>query len=121
MTESHVSEVIIKALDEPDEVVTFPNGRVESVTMAGVTFHRAKMAPEWHWLEDEKDIVEADRCPKSHHIYIISGTLGLEFADGETVEVTKGEAVAVPPHHDSWTVGAEELVYLDIQGAPDMD
>lgn len=109
-----VTHLAVKSLNDPDDVTTFPNGRVASTEIQGIVFRRATMAPEWHWAEDEQELVGEERCPKSHHIYVVSGTLGLELADGETVEVPEGSTVAVPPGHDSWTVGDEELVYLDV-------
>jgi hypothetical protein len=109
-----ITQLIVKSLDESDNVTTFPNGRVESVEIGNLVFRRATMATEWHWAEDEQSIVGADRCPKSHHIYVVAGTLGLELADGTITEVTEGQAVAIPPEHDSWTVGDENLVYIDV-------
>jgi len=112
--DSSVTRLAVASLEEPDDVTTFPHGRVESIEVGGIVFRRATMSPEWHWLEDERELVGEERCPNSHRLYVVSGTLGLELSDGETVEVSEGEAAAVPPGHDSWTVGDDELVYLDI-------
>jgi len=108
-----VTDLLVKALADPDETTSFPNGVAERVSLGGVSVTRATMEPDWHWATDESDLVGEDRCPKSHHVYVVSGTLGLELADGTTAEVGPGEAVAIPPGHDGWTVGDEQLVYVD--------
>jgi hypothetical protein len=76
---------------------------------------RATMEPGWRWSKDEKALSDTDRCPKSHHVYIVSGTIGLELSDGTTAQVEAGSAVAIPPGHDAWTVGDSVLVYVDFR------
>lgn len=110
-----VRELVVKSFTDPDETATFPNGSVGSVTVEGATITRATMEPDWQWSVDEKEIAGTDRCPKSHHVYVVSGTLGLELEDGTTTEVDAGSAVAIPPDHDAWTVGDSPLEYIDFR------
>ena len=108
-----VCELVVKSLDDPDETTTFPNGCAGSVNVDGMTVTRATMEPGWRWSEDEKALAGTDRCSKSHHIYVVAGTLGLELSDGTITQVDAGSAVAIPPGHDAWTVGDSQLVYVD--------
>ena len=113
-----VETLSVKSLDDPDEGTTFPNGAAAAVSIERATITRATMEPGWKWSEDEKDLVGTDLCPKSHHIYVVSGTLGLRLSDGTSECVDAGEAVAIPPQHDAWTVGDNQLVYVDFSAEP---
>jgi mannose-6-phosphate isomerase-like protein (cupin superfamily) len=110
-----VRELVVKSFSEPDETMTFPNGSVGSLTIEGATITRATMEPGWQWSVDEKEIAGTDRCQKSHHVYVVSGTLGLELKNGATAEVDAGSAVAIPPGHDAWTIGDSKVEYVDFR------
>lgn len=119
MNEPNTVETLsVKSLSDPDEITTFPNGAAAAVSFEGATITRATMEPGWRWSEDEKDLVGTDLCPKSHHVYVVSGTLGLELSDGTTDRVDAGDAVAIPPQHDAWTIGDDQLVYIDFSAEP---
>jgi hypothetical protein len=47
--DGQMSEGILKAFDQPDEVREFPFGRFEIVHIAGVTLERATYEPGWKW------------------------------------------------------------------------
>ena len=108
-----VQKLSVKSLNNPDEATMFPNGAAAAVSIEGAMITRATMEPGWKWSEDEKDLAGTDFCPKSHHIYVVSGTLGLQMSDGTTERVNAGDAVAIPPQHDGWTIGDDQLVYID--------
>ena len=38
-----------KSLAQPDETRSFPLGRLELVTLGGVTFRRGTFKPGWRW------------------------------------------------------------------------
>lgn len=40
---------------------------------------------------------------KSHYMYVVSGTLGLELLDGPITQVEAESAITIPLEHDPWT------------------
>ena len=52
-----MSETILKAFKEPDEIREFPFGRFEILHVAGVTFGLATYQPGWRWSEHNALIV----------------------------------------------------------------
>jgi mannose-6-phosphate isomerase-like protein (cupin superfamily) len=106
-----------KPLTSADEVKTFPLGKVELVTLAGVTIGRATMQPGWRWSQSVKPLVKTERCQVAHTGYMVSGRLRVAMADGAEQEFGPGEAFAIPPGHDAWVVGDEPAVNIDFAGA----
>ena len=47
-----------KSLNTPDEMRSFPKGKVELVTLSGITFGRATFQPGWKWSESVKPLVK---------------------------------------------------------------
>lgn len=111
-------EFVVRNLDA-SERTTFANGEVDAVTIAGVTVKRATMQPGWDWETDEKRLVGTDSCPNSHLLYVVAGWLGLRLDDGTEHELGPGDVAAVPPGHVGWTIGDEELIYLDFDADGD--
>ena len=44
-----MSHMVKKNLSQPDETRTFDKGKLELVTLGGVTFGRAQLEPGWKW------------------------------------------------------------------------
>ena len=47
-----------KSLDSPDETRSFEKGKLQLVTVSGVTFGRAILEPGWKWSKSVKPIVK---------------------------------------------------------------
>lgn len=109
-----------KSLGKPDEVREFPNGRMDIVEVAGVTFGRAVFEPGWKWSESVKPIAGTESCEFPHAGYVESGTLHVRMEDGTDLEVTEGDVVVIGPGHDAWVVGDEPCVMYDF-GDEDAD
>jgi hypothetical protein len=45
---------------------------------------------------------------------MISGRLGFKMDDGQEEEFGPGDIAIIPPGHDTWTIGAEPAVALEI-------
>ena len=58
-----------KTLDRPDEVRAFDRGRVEVVTLGGVTFGRATFQPGWRWSTHVKPVAGTESCEAPHLQY----------------------------------------------------
>ena len=52
----------MKTMNSPEEVRSFPKGKVELVTMGKITFGKATFEPGWKWSESVKPIVNTHSC-----------------------------------------------------------
>lgn len=105
-----------KSLNTPDEVRTFPKGKIELVNLGSVTVGRGTFEPGWKWSECVKPIAGTDSCQSAHTGYVLSGRMQARMDDGTESEVGPGDALVLPPGHDAWTVGNEPCVVLDFSG-----
>lgn len=108
-----------KDLRSPDETRQFPKGKVELVTLGGVTFGRATFEPGWKWSESVKQTAKTKSCEAPHTQYHISGRLRVKMDDGTEKEFGPGDVGVIPSGHDAWVVGNEPAVILDITGMTD--
>jgi class 3 adenylate cyclase len=111
-----VIDVLRKSVDEPDEVVEFPNVRTDIVHLGDLTVGRFVNQPGWRWSEHVRPTVGGDWCQIRHVGFIISGRLGIEFADGSSVVFGPGDVFEIPPGHDGYTVGDEPVVQIEWTG-----
>jgi class 3 adenylate cyclase len=111
-----VADVLRKSVDEPDEVVEFPNVRTDIVHLGDLTVGRFVNQPGWRWSRDVQPTVGGDWCQIRHVGFIVSGRLGIDFADGSSVVFGPGDVFEVPPGHDGYTVGDEPVVQIEWSG-----
>ena len=105
-----------KNLNSPDETRSFSKGRVELVTLGGITFGRATLEPGWKWSECVKPIAKTKSCQAPHTQYHVSGRLRVRMDDGTEEEFGPGNVSILPPGHDAWVVGKEPVVVIDVTG-----
>jgi hypothetical protein len=111
-------DVILKRFEQPDEVRTFTKGRLELVTIGGITIGRATYEPGWKWSEHVGPNLGASRCTIEHVGMVLEGTATAAFDDGRVVMLTAGNLFYIPPvPHDSWVVGDARYVSLHFLGA----
>jgi hypothetical protein len=108
-----------KNLAEPDELRVFDKGRLELVSLGGVTFGRATFQPGWRWSTSVKPLVNTRSCEAPHLQYHISGRLHVVMDDGSQEEFGPGDVSLLPPGHDAWVVGEDPVVVIDISGMGD--
>ena len=109
-----MSGIEVKNLDSPDETRPFAgHGKADMVKVAGRTVGRGRFEPGWRWSEDVKPIAGTDSCEVSHLGYVLSGQMHVKMDDGSEADLGPGDAVALPPGHDAWTVGDEPCVMVD--------
>jgi hypothetical protein len=99
-----------------DEVRTFDLGRLELVTLGGVTFGRMTLQPGWKWSTSVQPVVKTKSCLAPHLQYVIAGRLHVRMDDGTEAEFAAGDLGAIPPGHDAWVVGQDPVVAIDITG-----
>jgi len=105
-----------KSLDRPDEVRSFDKGKLELVTIGGVTIGRGVFQPGWKWSESVKPLVKTESCEAPHFQYHLPGTLRVKMDDGTLVDLKAGDVSFLPMGHDAWVVGNETVVVVDFQG-----
>ena len=105
-----------KSFGTPEEVRTFPKGKVELVTMGGSTLGRAVLEPGWRWSTCVKPIAKTASCEAPHFQYQISGTIRVRMDDGTEFDSKPGDVSSLLSGHDAWVVGNEPAVIVDFQG-----
>lgn len=103
-------------LNSPDETRLFDKGKLELVTVGGVTFSRVTFEPGWKWSESVKPIAKTPSCQVNHIGYVVSGHMRVRMENGEEQEYGPGDTYIIPPGHDAWIVGDEVYVGVDVSG-----
>ena len=109
----------MKSFLKPDEVRTFPKGKVELVKIGGAVIGRATFEPGWKWSTSLQPLVKTKSCEAPHFQYHVSGTIKILMDDGTQFECTAGDVSLLPEGHDAWVVGSEPAVVVDFQGMID--
>jgi len=103
-------------LAKPEETRAFDKGKLELVSLGGVTFGRATLQPGWKWSACIKPLVKTRSCEAAHLQYHVSGRIHVVMDDGSEDEFGPGKVSMLPPGHDAWVVGNEPVVVIDITG-----
>lgn len=106
-----------KYFGAPDEVRSFPKGKLELVNIGGGVVGKLTLEPGWKWSEHVKPIAKTEWCEAPHFQYHISGKLHVKMSDGEEFDAVGGDVTALPQGHDAWVVGNEPVVLVDWCGA----
>jgi len=101
---------------KPHETRQFPKGKIELITVGGVTFGRATFEPGWRWSTHVRPIAGTNSCQAAHLGVQLSGRMHIKMDDGTEQDIGPGQVVNIPPGHDGWVVGSEPAVFLDITG-----
>ncbi len=106
----------VRTLDKPDETREFPLGKLELVTLGGITFGRGTFLPGWRWATSVQPIAKTKSCEAPHLQYHVSGRLHVVMDDGTEATFGPGDVSLLPSGHDAWVVGDEPAVVIDVQG-----
>ena len=105
-----------KSLDEPDTRLTEGGVLQQLVEIGDFTVGYLTHPPGWRWSKDIQPLVGTDWCQARHVGVVLCGLLGVELRDGTRFEVGPHEVYDVPPGHDAWVIGDEDLVSIDWSG-----
>jgi class 3 adenylate cyclase len=105
-----------KSLGSPDEVRTFPHGRLEIFSLDDVVIGRTLFQPGWHWATDVKPIAGTPSCQYHHLGVCVSGRLGIRMDDGTTFDIGPNTVFDIPPGHDGWVIGDDPWETYDFAG-----
>ena len=114
-----LDDLVVKRLDQPDEVREFEKGRFEIVNIAGQVIGRATYQPGWKWSVHVGPGLSQKSCPVDHLGLVVSGRAAVLMDDGRELILKPGDLFAIGPGHDSWVVGDEPYVSLHLLGAGD--
>jgi hypothetical protein len=114
-----MNKATLKSFGKPDDIRTFPKGRLELITIDGKTVVRAVFEPGWRWADCVKPIARTKSCEAPHFNYHVSGILRIRMDDGAEFECKPGDVSSLPSGHDAWVVGNEPVVAIDVSGMVD--
>jgi quercetin dioxygenase-like cupin family protein len=117
--EATMLDAILRRFEAPDETRTFPRGKFELVSIAGVTIGRASYEPGWRWSVDVGEALGKKSCDVEHLGIVLSGRADVTMDDGRVFEISAGDLFHIPAGHDSSVVGDEPYVSLHLLGAGD--
>src|SRR5262245_66538402 len=96
-----------KSFATPDEVRTFPSGRVELILLDEIGIGRFSLQPGWRWSKDVAPVVRTRSCQLRHVGYAMSGALQVTMDDGTELVIGPGDGYEIPPGHDVLVLGHE--------------
>ncbi len=111
-----MSDLTLKNLDDPDEIVSFPLLRADVVEVGGLTVARTVHQPGWRWSTHVRPEVGGEWCRARHLGIQLSGRMKVVLRSGTEIESGPGDVVEIPPEHDAWVVGDEPVVQLEWAG-----
>ena len=68
-----MNEFELKGFDDPDQVVHFPKGKFEIITVGGRVYGRATYEPGWKWSRDVGADLGQAYCTVEHLGMVLSG------------------------------------------------
>ena len=107
----------LRRFEQADEERTFEKGRLELVSIRGVTVGRASYEPGWKWSEHVGAAQGKSTCDVAHVGMVVSGRNRITMDDGTTYDVGPGDLFYIEPGHDSEVIGDEPYVSLHFLGA----
>lgn len=111
-----MAEFLRGNLDEPDEVIEFPNIKARFVELGDLTVALIVSQPGWRWSEHNRPKVGGTWCQARHVGFILSGQLGIDFSDGSNAVYGPNDVFDIPPGHDGYTAGDEPCVQVEWSG-----
>ena len=105
-----------KNLGEPDEVLELPGSRTELVDLGDLTVAYATFQPGWRWRTHVQPHVGGEWCQAHHVGVVLTGRMGVAFADGSSMEVGPNHVYDIPPGHDGYVIGHEALTSIEWSG-----
>ncbi len=106
-----------KSFSTPDEVRSFPSGRVEIILLDELGIGRFMLQPGWRWSKDVAPTVHTRSCQNRHVGYAMSGTLQVTMDDGTQLVIRAGHGYEIPPGHEVLVIGDEPWESVEFASA----
>jgi len=98
----------------PSTGPSYPKGKIDVVTVGGLTFYRETLEPGWQWSKHVKPVVGGDACQRFHVKILLSGRQHIRMNDGTELEFGPGDVAIMQPGHDAWVVGNQPNVLIEL-------
>ena len=103
-----------RRFDTPDDVLDMKDaGAIKIIGMmsTGAKGMHAVFKPGWVWAKDEKPLLgHPEACPMHHTGYSLSGRLVVRMlASGVETVIEPGDFFEIPPGHDAFVEGDEQV------------
>ncbi len=103
---SKTEAVAGKNFDSPDEIRRpFQKGKIDVVTVGGLTFYRETLEPGWQWSKHVKPVAGGESCQRFHVKIFLAGRQRVRMEDGTEMEFGPGDVAIMQPGHDAWVGG----------------
>src|SRR5437763_17023777 len=102
-----VDEILLKKFEKPDEERKFEKGKLELVTIGGVTVGRAEYEPGWKWSEHVRPISGAELCEVERVGLALKGRCAVRMRGGREIVLKPGALFPVRRGHAGWAVVAQ--------------
>ncbi len=112
-----MARIEAKSLRNPEQVRTFPNGRIELVSHNETTIGRFLLEPGWRWSRDVGPIMQTRSCQIHHQGVVLRGRLRVESDTGEVCEFGIDDTYDIPPGHDATVVSDEPFQAIEFASA----
>jgi len=106
-----------KSFATPDQVRSFPGGRIDLIRLGEITIGRFALKPGYCWERDVAPVVRTRSCQHRHLGYAFSGSLQVTMDDGTMVVIERGDGYEIPPGHKVVVVGPEPWESLEFASA----
>src|SRR5262249_15994910 len=106
-----------KSFATPDEVRTFPSGRMDVILLDDIAIGRFALKPGWRWSKDVAPVVRTSSCQIRHIGFAITGSLQLTMDDGTQLVIQAGDCYDIPPGHDVLVIGEEPWDSIEFTSA----
>ena len=92
----------------------FPGVQIDMTRVGTGRVRRVVYQPGFRWSTHMKSLVKTELCMHAHVGFIVSGEIGIQYADGCTLTFAAPQAVAIEPGHDGWVVGEAPAVLIEV-------
>ena len=106
-----------KSFRNPEQVRSFPNGRIETVSHNETTIGRFHLEPGWRWSRDVGPIAQTRSCQIHHQGVVLRGRLRVEPEADEAYEVGVDDVYDILPGHDGLVVSDEPFEAIEFASA----
>jgi uncharacterized cupin superfamily protein len=117
MTTITVNKLETRSFDNPDEVRTPANAKIDITNLGDFTLGRFRFEPGWTWAGSVKPIAGTEHCEGTHVGHCVAGELEVWTTDGQRTTIKAGDAYAIPPGHDAKVIGDEPYVGVEFNAA----
>ncbi|HEY4152818.1 MAG TPA: cupin domain-containing protein [Pseudolysinimonas sp.] len=88
--------------------------KIDIVEIDEMNLMRVTCEPGWIWSVHSKPVQKTELCEIDHLFYVIEGQVGTRDKDGRETVYGPGDLAQIPPGHDGWTIGDEQVSWVEV-------